>query len=91
MYERNIVQLLRMSHLNKEMAVMAGQGPGGPRGHIRERALLSGCCCVNSAGCRKRWIHTAAVSEETLIVIELSLSETPDLNPITAAAFMCSV
>jgi len=29
--------------------------------------------------------------EEALVVMELSLSETPDLNPITAAVCVCSL
>ncbi|KAK2890514.1 hypothetical protein Q8A73_018814 [Channa argus] len=42
-------------------------------------------------GCRKRWIHTAAVSVEAFIAMELRLHETPDQNPITAAVCVCSL
>lgn len=76
---------LRMSLLNKEASAMAANKPRGVSGSPQRQPLCLPCCCVNSGDCRKRWICTAVVSEEGLIAMELSLSETPDLNPITAA------
>ncbi|CAB1415165.1 unnamed protein product [Pleuronectes platessa] len=61
-----------------------------PQGSVaRHRASLS--VCVNSSGCRKRWIRTVAVSKEAVIAMEPNLPETPDLNPITAAVCVCSL
>ncbi|KAK9531192.1 hypothetical protein VZT92_010634 [Zoarces viviparus] len=63
----------------------------GVSGSPQSQPLCLSCCCVNSSGCRKRWIRTAAVSQEALIAMALSLPETPDLNPITAAVCVCAL
>lgn len=54
----NIAQLLKMSATNKEVTPLAGNKPRGPVAHRRDSLSV---CCVNSSGCRRRWIRTAGL------------------------------
>lgn len=91
MHEGNVVQLLKMSALNKGLTLMAGNKPRGSAAHRRDSLSVSSAAVQTPAAERRDGSARPRSPREAFIAMELSLSETHDLNPITAAVCVCSL